>query len=213
MDNKKQKNVFLNIEGDKWFERNKKVLEQRDINEDYLLKQILEFVPNLNNSNSLLEIGCGDGSRLSALKKNKYTVYGIDPSKSAIKDAVSNGVNAFVGTADKLPFEDNKFEIVTFGFCLYLCDREDLFKIAAEADRVLKKGGYLFILDFYSKNPISNDYHHREGLKSYKMDYSKLFEWHPDYVLVKKIIGSHDNIQKQTDNLNDWISISILRKL
>lgn len=211
MESKKQKDIFLKIEGDNWFERNKKGLEQRSLNDDYLFNQILEYIPNKNNV-SILEIGCGNGKRLAALKQKGYEVFGIDPSQAAINDAISNGINALVGTADNLPFHDIFFDIVSFGFCLYLCDREDLFKIAAEADRVLKKGGFLFILDFYSKIPIYNNYHHYDGIKSYKMDYSKLFEWHPDYVLIKKIIGSHDNIQIQTVDQNDWISISILRK-
>lgn len=212
MESKKQKDIFLEIEGDNWFERNKKGLEERSLSEDYFLNQILEFTINKNNS-SILEVGCGNGHRLSALKQKGYEVYGIDPSQVAIKDAAANGVNALVGTADNLPFVDNYFDVISFGFCLYLCDREDLFKITSEANRVLKKGGSLFILDFYSKYPISNNYHHYDGIKSYKMDYSKLFDWHPDYILLKKTIGSHDNIQKQTDNLNDLISISVLRKI
>lgn len=211
MKSKKQKDIFLKIEGDNWFERNKKVLERRSLNEDHLLNQILEFTLHKNNA-SILEVGCGNGKRLLALKQKGYQVSGIDPSQAAINDAILNGINAFVSTADNLTFENNYFDVVSFGFCLYLCDREDLFKIAAEADRVLKNGGYLFILDFYSKYPTSNIYKHFDGIKSYKMDYSKLFEWHPDYVLVKKIIGSHDNILMQTDNPNDLISISILRK-
>lgn len=210
MASKKQKDIFLKIEGDNWFKRNKRGLEMCSLNEDYLFNLILEF--NKNNS-LILEVGCGNGKRLIALKQKGYDVRGIDPSKAAIKDAISNGIDALVGTADNLPYADNYFDVVSFGFCLYLCDREDLFKIASETNRVLKKGGFLFILDFYSKYPTSNNYHHYDGIKSYKMDYSRLFEWHPDYVLLKKTIGSHDNIQKQTDNLNDWISISILRKL
>ena len=44
-----------------------------------------------------------------------------------------------IGTAEKLKFEDDKFDLIIFGFCLYLCDREDLIKIVDETNRVLKK--------------------------------------------------------------------------
>ena len=46
-----------------------------------------------------------------------------------------------MGTADKLPFEDQSVDILVYGFCLYLCDREDMFNIAAEANRVIKSSG------------------------------------------------------------------------
>jgi ubiquinone/menaquinone biosynthesis C-methylase UbiE len=209
----KQKEVFLNEEGDNWYSRNKDYVNQKKMENDFLLKEIITLSPSENQSEKLLEIGCGNGKRLLELKKNNFNVFGIDPSKSAIEEARLNGINALVGTADSLPFVDNSFDVLVFGFCLYLCDREDLFKIASEADRVLKKNGYLYILDFYSKDNSSNNYHHFEGLKSYKMDYSKLFNWHPDYVLIKQILGSHDNISLQTQDKNDWITISVLRKL
>ena len=209
----KQKEVFLNEEGDNWYSRNKDYVNQKKMENDFLFKEIITLSPSENQSLKLLEIGCGNGKRLLELKNNNFKVFGIDPSKSAITEAKLNGVDAFVGTADSLPFDDNSFDVLVFGFCLYLCDREDLFKIASEADRVLKNNGYLYIMDFYSKDNFSNNYHHLEGLKSYKMDYSKLFNWHPNYVLIKQILGSHDNISLQTQDKNDWISISVLRKL
>jgi len=74
----------------------------------------------------------------------------LEPSNEAVYQAISLGLDARVGTADVIPFQDKSFDIVIFGFCLYLCDRDDLFKIAAEADRVLKTPGWLLIKDFYS---------------------------------------------------------------
>jgi ubiquinone/menaquinone biosynthesis C-methylase UbiE len=208
----KQKQIFLASEGDRWFLRNKKVLDSTPAEEDLLLKEILDLIKSdPGTSLSLLEIGCGNGKRLAELQKNGFQVTGLDPSKVAIKEASEKGVEAKVGTADELPFPDNKFDILLFGFCLYLCDRDDLFRIASEANRVLKETGYLFILDFYSKNETSNDYHHLAGVKSYKMDYRKLFDWHPSYSLIKQIVGSHYGL-KQTDDKNEWISISVLRK-
>jgi ubiquinone/menaquinone biosynthesis C-methylase UbiE len=64
---------------------------------------------------------------------------GLDSSNAPITEAVNKGVDAKQGTADELPFPNNSFDIVVFDFCLYLCDRLDLFKITAEADRVLNK--------------------------------------------------------------------------
>jgi ubiquinone/menaquinone biosynthesis C-methylase UbiE len=212
MSKAKQKEIFLESEGDNWFFRNKKALDTAPEHMDYLLQEILSIVPAGNNNREVLEIGCGNGKRLKALKQNGFGVTGLDPSKAAIEEAGSNGVNAYVGTADKLPFKDNEFDILVFGFCLYLCDREDLFMIAAEANRVLKNDGYIFIRDFYTKNEYANDYHHLEGIKSYKMNYSRLFEWHPNYFLIKQEVGTHNGFEQTTDK-NEWVAISVLRKI
>lgn len=212
-----QKDIFLNFEGDNWYKRNRLALQNSDVKNDVLLNEILLLLKDSSSEikepglYSILEIGCGNGTRLKELVDLGFKVAGVDPSKDAINEARSRGIDAHVGTADSLPFPDNSFDIVIFGFCLYLCDREDLFLISAEADRALKKPGYMLIFDFYSKDQRANDYHHLEGIKSYKMDYSKLFDWHPDYLLVKQALGSHDGFL-HTDNKDDLVSVSILRK-
>ena len=71
-----------------------------------------------------------------------------------------------------------------FGFCLYFCDRKDLFKIACEVDRVLKDFGKLMILDFYPPFPYRNAYAHCPDIFSFKMNYANLFTWNPAYFLI-----------------------------
>lgn len=118
---------------------------------------------------------------------------------------------AQVGTADQLPWADSSLDVVVFGFCLYLCDREDLFRISAEAHRVLKDQGWLIILDFYAKASYSNPYTHFEGLKSFKTDYAAMFLWHEWYTLFShKIFGNGNG--SFTDDKNEWVSVSVIRK-
>ena len=161
----------------------------------------------------MLEVGCGDGTRLAWLKNNLNTdCYGIDPSVHAVAAAFAKGINVQQGTADVLPFDDKSFDVVIFGFCLYLCDREDLFRIANEADRVLRAPGWLMILDFFSSVPRAKNYHHRPGLLSYKMDYRTLFNWHPDYECVTHKLTSHKGAV-YADEQDEWTAVSILRKI
>lgn len=115
------------------------------------------------------------------------------------------------GTAEQLPYADQSFEIVIFGFCLYLCDREDLFRIACEADRVLKSPGWLLIHDFYSPTPSKHDYRHYAGLFSYKMDYRTLFTWHPAYTTYSHRVRDHAH-GGWTDAAEEWVATSVLRK-
>ena len=117
----KQKEIFLQSEGDQYFIRNSQCIAKTNIPErEPLLLEILNL--NLPGGGKVLEVGCGDGTRLAWLKNNlKADCYGIEPSEKAVKIACSKGIKAQQGTADTLPFDDDSFDIVIFGFCLYLC--------------------------------------------------------------------------------------------
>ena len=175
----KQKEIFLRSEGDAWFTRNQQGVATRKLpGDDALLRELLDFLPvnATGGGEKVLEIGCGDGTRLAWLKDNlNADCNGIEPSAEAVAAACTKGINVQQGTADVLPFDNQSFDIVIFGFCLYLCDREDLFRIASEADRVLRTPGWLVIMDFYSTVPRARTYHHRPGVQSYNMDYRSLF--------------------------------------
>jgi ubiquinone/menaquinone biosynthesis C-methylase UbiE len=166
-----QRSVFLQGEGDAWFQRNSTGLEKTDASQDIIVKAI--SFAEIPSPPRVLEIGCADGSRLRNLKTlfNESEFYGIDPSEEAIEMGKRKyGFDLRVGAADDLPFEKDFFSMIIFGFSLYLCDRSDLFKIAYEADRCLSNNGYLVIKDFQPPFPYRNKYIHYEGLSSFKMD-------------------------------------------
>lgn len=211
----KQKEIFLSVEANSWFERNSVVVNSRDYKDDFLLKKISDVIEWQGKSGkdiSLLEIGCGEGKRLQIIK-DLYDIncYGIDPSIKAVDVANSRGVLAQQGTADQLSYPDGSFDIVVFGFCLYLCDREDLFKIAMEVDRVTKSNSWIIILDFFLPHPVSKEYHHRKGVKTHKMDYRSMFLWHPYYQCFSHEVFHHENSQF-SDDPEQWTCVSVLRK-
>ncbi len=205
----KQKNLFLNTEADAWYNRNKDNLK---LVGDPIL-EACEPIFSTDTISSILEIGCGNGLRFERLfKSTGAKVYGLDPSPMAISIAKKNGFVAEVGTADRLPWPDSSMDLVIFGFCLYLCDREDLFKISSEADCVLRNPGWLIILDFHSRDQVIHPYKHLEGVNSYKMDYSKAFTWNPGYTTYNQTITGHANPGKFVDDPNEWISTTTIRK-
>lgn len=209
---KKAKQTFLEKEGDAWFMRNRNGNREKSFpDDDRILKKIIDLhIPT--SSVNVLEIGCGGGDRLGWLKnKLGCSCWGIEPSAQAVAYAQSAGINAVQGTADQLPYDDSTFDIVIFGFCLYLCDRDDLFKIASEADRVLQSPGWLIIKDFYAENPMRRPYHHSEGIYSHKMDYRTLFLWHPSYTCYDHTIRDHVS-GGYTDFSQEWVALSVLRK-
>ena len=101
-----QKAVFLDSEGDAWISRNREILQERQLPEsDPLLLEILD-IP-FGDTVRCLEIGCGDGTRLEWLARNRgWLCQGLDSSHDAVELCRKRGVEAFQGTADTLPFAD-----------------------------------------------------------------------------------------------------------
>lgn len=171
----KQSDIFLQGEGREWLRRNK---DKIDINNDPILEALKEADIQPRDT---LEIGCANGWRLREMViRYGCNVHGIDTFAQP-----EANVRIDIGTADDLATcFDEDYDLVIYGFCLYLCDREDLFRIVAEGDRVLKNGGHLVIWDFGSKKPEKQSYKHKTGIFSYKMDYAKLWLGNPAYTGV-----------------------------
>lgn len=184
----KQADVFYHSEGACWLARNEEKLTGID---DPVMAAIKDAKIK---PNSVLEIGCSNGWRLKLLeKKYKCATTGVEPA------AIGTG-NILRGTADNLPIKHLTFDVVIYGWCLYLCDREDLFKIAAEGDRVLQEDGYLIVYDFFSNKPYQRAYKHHPGIFSYKMDHSLIWLANPAYRLMQRTM------------IDDETAITILHK-
>jgi SAM-dependent methyltransferase len=205
-----QKQAFAKGEADAYFERNRLASSNVETNEwDNVLAQ------HLGKDESVLEIGCSDGRRLAALASlcpDAEKFVGIDPSNVAVSQgrAAWPELDLRVGTADHIEI-DIAFDLVIFGFCLYLCDRDDLPSIVSSADASLVDGGTLAIIDFDPAFPSKRTYAHRAGLWSYKMDYAGLFLAFPSYTLVEKHSGGTGGNHFHRDQ-GERISLSILRK-
>jgi len=83
---------------------------------DYLLQRE-EFLNVVNSKNAkILDVGCGSGPLLESLniKFPGNELYGVDITPSLIEYAKEHrkGINFKVGSAYKLPFEDNYFDVV-----------------------------------------------------------------------------------------------------
>jgi ubiquinone/menaquinone biosynthesis C-methylase UbiE len=208
-----QKDVFLATEGDQYHRRNKDKFSRPGSKADQ--DRVVAAVAALAvKPDAVLEIGSGHGWRLEQLR-TAYgaTCDGIDPSAQAVADgtAAYPHVRLQVGTADRLLFPDCSFDLVVFGFCLYLCDRQDLFTIAAEADRVLRDGGHLVIEDFHPPFPYRNPYGHSADTTTYKMDYPRLFTGNPAYTLLSQTIFDHDGAASIADR-DKRVAVTVLVK-
>jgi ubiquinone/menaquinone biosynthesis C-methylase UbiE len=215
----KQSQIFKESEGDSYFSRNQKNMESAI--DKYVVQKLTEDLSPFKDSiRNILEIGCANGVKLRRVCSyfSGATGLGIDPSRIAvdvgnleISRESQGGVRLEIGTADSLPVENQSVDLVFFGFCLYLMDRQDLFKAVAEADRVLRPGGFIAILDFDSNGRSKNPYSHKAGVYSYKNAYADLFTASGHYCLVSKASISHSNTYFSRDNY-ERVALQILYK-
>lgn len=189
----KQAKEFYQSEGAAWLLRNKDKLTAE--NDPVLEALILAKI----KPRSVLEIGCSNGWRLKALeKKYKCMTTGVEP-------APITGGNILRGTAEELPIKYLTLDVVIYGWCLYLCDREDLFRIAAEGDRVLQEDGYLVVHDFHTAVPFKREYKHRPGLFSFHMDHAQLWLANPSYSLYRRYENGETSVTILSKNSeNGW---------
>lgn len=206
-----QKDIFLGGEADAWFARNAATLAARKLPDDSPVLRQMMRLPDLAGKR-VLEVGCGDGHQLAFMRDTLgMETFGIEPSAEAVAVARAKGLEVVQGTADALAFPEDHFDVVIFGFCLYLCDRADLFAIAHGADRVLRTPGWLLIQDFFTEGYGARAYHHRAGLASHKMDYRRLFDWHPHYTCTLMDLRDHAS-PDFTDIRDNQVMTAVLRK-
>lgn len=93
----------------------------------------------------ILDLGCGEGTRLNQIHNRNAVKIGVDQSKVAIGIAKKQYPSIkFIKTENNLPFPDNSFDFVYSAFVLeHTNDPENFLK---EAVRVLSPGGTLLFV-------------------------------------------------------------------
>lgn len=207
---RQQRDTFLAAEGNQWFVRN-----DNSTIADHTRGALDLLAQFVTAGARVLEIGCAAAANLAYLREARPGIecHGIEPSAAAVAAARSRYpfVHVQVGSADVLPYEAQSFDVVYFGFCLYLVDRELLFTAVAEADRVLKDRGILGIIDFDPRGPRKRQYRHLPGLYSYKMDYSRMFLASDHYHLAAKASYSHFGRSFHSDS-GERVATTVLYK-
>lgn len=112
-----------------------------------IAKRMIDYY-HLNNNSKILDVGCGKGFLLYEFKKilPEVEVAGIDISDYAIKNSKTE-VKSFlrVGNANKLPFDDNYFDLVISLNTLHNLYCFDLMSSLTEIERVSKKNKYICV--------------------------------------------------------------------
>jgi len=104
----------------------------------------------LTEEGKVLDMGCGDGLVLQALKKKNCDVHGVDISDVAVKKCLALGVPAtvFDFTKGALPFTDGSFDtVIMLDVLEHVLNPNDLLN---EAARVSKKDIVISVPNFNS---------------------------------------------------------------
>ena len=118
----------------------------------YLFDQILKnrFSPEMK----ILDAGCGGGRNLVYFLRSGFPVFGVDRNADAIEYVRSlaqmlapdiSPENFQISSIEKMPFPDEKFDLIISNAVLHFADDELQFdRMLREMWRVLKPSGMLF---------------------------------------------------------------------
>lgn len=113
-------------------------------------KSLLLSTADLKENYNVLDVACGNGALLAAMKKQKdINGFGIDIAEQMIKNsAVLNpGMEFKAAGCEAIPFQNDSMDILTVCAAYHHFPETDAF--AKEAKRLLRSGGKIYIADIY----------------------------------------------------------------
>jgi SAM-dependent methyltransferase len=113
------------------------------------------FLDSIEENNSVLDIGCGNGRNL--FYRSDIDITGLELSEELCEIVRSRGGKVICGNMINLPFEDNSFDfIICIAVYHHLDNDLDRTKALKEIYRVLKPGGRVFIQVWAMEQPLNS---------------------------------------------------------
>ena len=133
--------------------------------------EVFEYLKSLMKKDLpvTLDLGCGTGISTRQLKQYDFDVTGADKDSDMINMAVKQDINIpyIKASADKLPFESNKFDLVTAFTSFHWFNNEESL---LEIKRVMKENGIFFVALKTNRQDENKDF--KEGYSSILQKYA-----------------------------------------
>ncbi len=160
-----------------------------------VLRELFASCPAKGKGGKLLDMGCGTGFVINLVKDFVQEIHGVDITQAMLDriDVSSGNITLHNSEAEKLPFKDAEFDMVTaYAFIHHLHD----YKIALkEAYRVLKPQGVMYI----DLEPNREFWKSMEALSKKKDNYSDIVEKEINAVLhTDDQVAKDFNIKPET---------------
>src|SRR3989344_349901 len=131
--------------------------------------EIFDYLKQFVSSKSLvLDLGCGTGISTRQLVDAGFRVVGSDIDKAMVNEAKkfnSYNIDYFVAPSQALPFKEGNFSTATaFGAFHWFADDKSI----SEIKRVLKRGGYFFVVNKTDTGNLRKDF--LQVLKDFEID-------------------------------------------
>ncbi len=205
--------VWLDSEGDNWYERNKHHLGKAQAQDFPLLMMDLYGL----KPKSVLEIGASNGWRLGAIhQKYGADTTAVEPSKKAVEDGRKKfpSVKFIHSTLEDCPLSGT-FDLIIVNFVLHWIERDALYQCIGKIDRLVKDQGNLIIGDFGPDCFLKRKYHHLKdaNMHTWKMAYEQLFLQSGGYMELAKLRYNDDTHTMGPDvNADNGCTVVLLKK-
>lgn len=190
---------------------------------------------NIQPDDIILDVGCGGGMNINRMSKEAKKVYGVDYSIESVnvsrevnrQEIYDGKVEVIKGDVQKLPFEDNTFDIVTAFETVYFWPNIE--QCFGEVKRVLKPGG-IFLIGMESNGSdnfvmkiseklIDMTVYNDEELTGFlkNNDYSEITVYLRDRKNKQEIVKSNGEIKRMDDDYDhtsfsdlyvEWMTIT-----
>ena len=108
-----------------------------------IIRRVERFLGKKRGEIRLLDVGCSNGSFISAAQSLGIHAEGVEPAAAPAQAAMESGLKVHQGLLQDIHLPDTSFDVVTvFEVIEHLKDPLSLFK---ECHRILHKGGFLVI--------------------------------------------------------------------
>lgn len=168
-----------------WAKRSQQYNRTNWVENESLITAYLSMIRSYEDFEEVLEVGIGTGVVASEMIKKVNRIKGVDISSEMVSSITNSNIEAIIGDAHDLPFEDRTLDLIYMRNVIHYLD--DPQKAVYEINRCLKKGAYFL---FSQVIPFSDDI-------------SKEYDW---------LIGRNIHYPTSREILNYFTPFSIVNK-